>query len=63
MAKVEVTEEEFKRFVTVQKSGEVNMFDRRAAAELADIGEDVYAVIMKRYSEFAEQWPDAQEGE
>tara|TARA_R110000787_G_scaffold6835_4_gene23649 strand:- start:1223 stop:1429 length:207 start_codon:yes stop_codon:yes gene_type:complete len=52
---VQITEEDFKEYVKVQKSGEYNMFDPRAR-ELTDLSKEQWTKIMKHYKTFYEAW-------
>jgi hypothetical protein len=54
---VQITEEDFKEYVKVQKSGKYNMFteinDARAET---DLSEEQWIKIMKHYKTFYEAW-------
>ena len=53
--KIEVTKEEFDRFVRVQESGMVNMMSPDVQ-DLADISKEVHMAIMGNYEELAEEY-------
>ena len=55
MDNINVTKDEFERFVEVQESGAVNMVSSQVQ-DLANISKDTHMLILKHYSELAAQY-------
>ena len=55
MDNINVTKDEFERFVEVQESGAVNMVSSQVQ-DLADISKDTHMLILKHYSELEAQF-------
>ncbi len=55
MDNINVTKDEFERFVEVQESGVVNMVSSQVQ-DLADISKDTHMLILKHYSELEAQF-------
>ena len=53
---MEITEQEFKSYVGVQRSGVTNMFDVRVVEELSGLTKDKIMEIMKSYGELIEKF-------
>ena len=51
----EITKEEFKSFVKVQKSGMYNMYDPEAIRKTG-LDKDTYITVMKNYSTLKEKY-------
>tara|TARA_R100001015_G_C4588022_1_gene143789 strand:- start:637 stop:807 length:171 start_codon:yes stop_codon:yes gene_type:complete len=52
---IEVSKEEFERYVRVQESGMVDMISPDVQ-DLADISKDVHKAILKNYSELEDKY-------
>ncbi len=55
MDNINVTKDEFERFVEVQESGAVNMVSSQVQ-DLANISKDTHMLILKHYSELEAQY-------
>ena len=55
MDNINVTKDEFERFVRVQRSGVVNMVSSQVQ-DLANISKDTHMLILKHYSELEAQF-------
>ena len=56
MAKLEITKDQFKAYVRVQKSGVTNMFDLRNVTSLTGLDKEQCMEIMSNYSELVEKY-------
>ena len=56
MAKLEITKDQFKAYVRVQKSGVTNMFDLRNVTSLTGLDKEQCMEIMSNYSELEEKY-------
>ena len=56
MVKLEITKEQFKSYVRVQKSGVTNMFDVRNVTALTGLDKKQIMEIMSNYSELVEKY-------
>jgi len=55
----EITEQEFKKYVSVQMSGVTNMWDVKTVEELTNIPREKILTIMKEYGELMKKYPSA----
>jgi len=53
---MDITLEQFKKYLAVQKSGAVNMFLTKQVASLARLSPDIVRKIQKEYGQLAEKW-------
>jgi hypothetical protein len=58
--KLNISEDDFRSYLEVQKSGFYNMFDPNAK-ELTRLDKDTYLAIMKNYSKLKEKYPETYE--
>ena len=54
----EITQEQFKAYVSVQMSGVTNMFDVRTVSDLSGLDKREIMTIMKSYSELKEKYDE-----
>lgn len=59
---MEITKEEFRRYVRVQRSGVTNMFDVRIVGSLSGLDRETIMSIMKSYGELMQKYPDVSKG-
>ena len=53
-----ITEEQFKAYVDVQKSGVTNMFDVRTVGELSGLEKEQIMTIMTNYGELKDKYDE-----
>lgn len=53
---MEITKEQFERYVEVQMSGRTNMFMISTVMELSGLSKEQCLEIMQRYGELKEKW-------
>ena len=57
MKNIEISKEQFKSYVKVQKSGKWNMFSPQAI-EATGLPQDVYCGIIQNYSKLSQAYPE-----
>jgi len=55
---MEITKEDFEKYVKVQKSGATNMFDVRNVTALSGLTREQCTAIMEQYGPLSEQYPE-----
>ena len=53
---IEITKEQFKRYVGVQLSGVTNMFDVKTVSQLSGLDKEQIMKIMKNYNELKDKY-------
>jgi len=56
--KVDITEEDFKSYVRVQKSGKTNMFDIKYVCELSGLEREKVIAITENYEDLTKEYPN-----
>ena len=54
----EITQEQFKAYVDVQKSGVTNMFDVKTVGELSGLEKEEIMTIMQSYGELKDKYDE-----